>query len=597
MTYNLISDLRANAGSLTNNFSNLLGYYVIGDGGGGDFYWDSASTETDNGGTIIGSFSMGRWKRLFSSVLDVKWFGTKGDGIALDDPAIFNCITEAMSSGVDVYIPQGSYLITEGALAFDNGFTNKPFPNIYTAGDGGVIFVAAGINPSPFITLTNGTATSDSGNYWEGGIIGGINFTDSHSGRSGVHGISLTGVKGMKFGELRGDYLNGSLVYCPTTLYAGTDPDPYAVWFCQFDLLEANYCQGYALENQNYLGFNANIINNLRAISCVSGGYFGFGAGNIINIASIAGCSGWAFDDGTNVAATGGAPLKFIVNTAELDTVQYGIRLNRSILVSFNEIRFNYNYQTGPGVYWPITAVSFCAGATPECTEIYMNLVHRIDSGGPMGSQVGPFIDGSNNPNIANVSIDNRILDNAGPGVMVNALFANINPSTSMDIKQNGKLIFDSNIKIAALVNANTGPTGSSISGTVTDFAAFNAKVTFPNVRYDRTSNYSVSGSDYTIPYTGLYRVNASINLILAAGSCVTLGVVRVRGAASVNAGVDISYAAASSVSQIYEINRLIDFVAGDIAYIAAVQNTGTPVNLSFMYSTVAENQFSIQVV
>jgi len=72
---------------------------------------------------------------------------------------------------------------------------------------------------------------------------------------------------------------------------------------------------------------------------------------------------------------------------------------------------------------------------------------------------------------------------------------------------------------------------------------------------------------------------------------------VRVRGAASVNAGVDISYAAASSVSQIYEINRLIDFVAGDIAYIAAVQNTGTPVNLSFMYSTVAENQFSIQVV
>ena len=31
----------------------VLGYYKKGDGGGGLFYWDSASTEDDNDGTII----------------------------------------------------------------------------------------------------------------------------------------------------------------------------------------------------------------------------------------------------------------------------------------------------------------------------------------------------------------------------------------------------------------------------------------------------------------------------------------------------------------------------------------------------------------
>jgi len=66
---------------------NALGYYTKGDGGGGTFYWDSTSTETDNGGTIIQATGVttGRWKRVYSGgAVNVKWFGAKGDGITDD---------------------------------------------------------------------------------------------------------------------------------------------------------------------------------------------------------------------------------------------------------------------------------------------------------------------------------------------------------------------------------------------------------------------------------------------------------------------------------------------------------------------------------
>lgn len=64
------------------------GYYAVGDGGGGNFFWDASNSSADNGGTIInptGNAGNGRWVRITTnsnipSVIDARWFGFVGDG-------------------------------------------------------------------------------------------------------------------------------------------------------------------------------------------------------------------------------------------------------------------------------------------------------------------------------------------------------------------------------------------------------------------------------------------------------------------------------------------------------------------------------------
>lgn len=96
----------------------VLGYYTVGDAGGGDFYWDPASTENDNGGTTIKPASLssdepGRWRRIVTDSLSVRWFGAKGNGA--DNPAaddtnpIQKAIDTADDSNLTVLFPTGYY--------------------------------------------------------------------------------------------------------------------------------------------------------------------------------------------------------------------------------------------------------------------------------------------------------------------------------------------------------------------------------------------------------------------------------------------------------------------------------------------------------
>jgi len=94
----------------------VLGYYAPGDGGGGSFYWDASATENDNGGTIIVPVSnppTGRWKRIYSAPLNVRWFGAKGD-VATDNAAFQAAVAAVLSNplGGTLYIPAGTYELT-----------------------------------------------------------------------------------------------------------------------------------------------------------------------------------------------------------------------------------------------------------------------------------------------------------------------------------------------------------------------------------------------------------------------------------------------------------------------------------------------------
>lgn len=75
-----VAEMRTKRGKF-NQKANLIGYYVKGDGGGSEVYWDNTSTATDNGGTVfqVTGVSTGRWIRTHTGTINVKWFGAKGD--------------------------------------------------------------------------------------------------------------------------------------------------------------------------------------------------------------------------------------------------------------------------------------------------------------------------------------------------------------------------------------------------------------------------------------------------------------------------------------------------------------------------------------
>jgi len=115
-----IPDLRSNAVIPSNGAAYALGYYNAGDGGGGVFYWDSASIETDNTGTIIKATSeeTGRWKRPSLGSVNVKWFGAKGDGVT-------DCISNiyaAISAADKIHFPEGTFLISD-CIDLSNDYT------------------------------------------------------------------------------------------------------------------------------------------------------------------------------------------------------------------------------------------------------------------------------------------------------------------------------------------------------------------------------------------------------------------------------------------------------------------------------------------
>ncbi len=92
------------------------GFWAIGDGGGGEFYWDTSSHTGDNGGTIIvpAGSTTGRWVRLTGLFVeaDAGWWGVKANGSADDTAALQQAITTTAGLCV-LRLPNGISNVSE----------------------------------------------------------------------------------------------------------------------------------------------------------------------------------------------------------------------------------------------------------------------------------------------------------------------------------------------------------------------------------------------------------------------------------------------------------------------------------------------------
>ena len=88
----------------------VLSYYSAATpDGGGTFEWDSTTSATDNGGTIIApdAGGTGRWRLIHNGIVSVKQFGMKLDGSAADTTYFQAALTAAAASFV-LTVPRGT---------------------------------------------------------------------------------------------------------------------------------------------------------------------------------------------------------------------------------------------------------------------------------------------------------------------------------------------------------------------------------------------------------------------------------------------------------------------------------------------------------
>lgn len=114
----------------------LLGWFSSTPGiGGGELWWDAASVEADDGGTVfeVSGVSTGRWKRPTGNAVFLEWFGIVGDGVTLEDAKVRAAVAATPDGGTLVMptrpitilmdIPSGQSTRWQSAVNFDKAIT------------------------------------------------------------------------------------------------------------------------------------------------------------------------------------------------------------------------------------------------------------------------------------------------------------------------------------------------------------------------------------------------------------------------------------------------------------------------------------------
>lgn len=515
-------------------------------------------------------------------------FGVDPTGATNSTTALKAFFDYCIASGSPGRIPAGTYLVTAGVLAFDNGHVDVLWPDISTDGYGAVTFKRADATNAPMISITNGTASSGAGNFWQGGSLGGMTFDQNGKATaSNQHGLLLRGIVGTKFGHMRANNIGGSCIYIERKLYATNNPDPYNVGACTFEAAEANFCGGAAFYNDNYVGLTGCYIGYIRAIENQNGAFFGMGSSNTLGRMSCGSCAGWAIGDNTD--GLGGSSQRFSLASAEFDDMQYGINISRVTASNFGIVRFVHRYNFGPynpsGGYWPRVCVQ--TNASYGANGITLQIIDRIEAGGTK-PDLGQFFDMSNaGGNLVNIAVKRQIIDNAGFGFTVPDYYTNFNANTRIFYTDaSGNIILNTLGKSTLIARAPTTfaiPNGGF--GTAPNVVQFSTEQFDPSFSYDPTT-YT-----YTCRAFGVYNISARLTLALTIGT-------RLRIAVQLTSSIDTTKVFYSTNANIetYELNTSLVLQPGETIRINADQNSGAAVNLAVTTSSNENQLFITQV-
>lgn len=166
-TVGSMATLRTTAGTADQQNAVISGFYLNGDGGGGSFVWNALSTATDDGGTIIQVTGVptGRWIRVWSGPLNVRWFGAKGDGATDDTTAVQAALTAAYAMGNQprVYFPTGTFLVGKLVYKFQNLIGDGQTLTFIQGKPGQDVFYA----PDPSISETGNIPAVPNSRQWD----------------------------------------------------------------------------------------------------------------------------------------------------------------------------------------------------------------------------------------------------------------------------------------------------------------------------------------------------------------------------------------------------------------------------------------------
>ncbi|MBN2447661.1 MAG: hypothetical protein JXO22_13085 [Phycisphaerae bacterium] len=255
--------LGGSLGTVDGSVSVTTGCLASGDGGGGDWYWASGDSTTENVGTVVGASVVGRWKRLYSGPLNARWFGATGNGTT-DDSVALQAWLNAIPLGGEGFLPLGTYRVTQPLIMNTR--------DCKVSGEGSGIHSAVGTK----IVWDGADATKFVLTMpWYGQEVSNVHFELTASCRGfiemGSIGGSLSSRCRLKNVAMLGDPLPGRPTFTYGAAIGYTNPGAFNMEYMHFEeVYVAN-----ALDSAFYVGGTANCLGHTW-VRCIVNSGMGF---------------------------------------------------------------------------------------------------------------------------------------------------------------------------------------------------------------------------------------------------------------------------------------------------------------------------------